>query len=208
MKTFKTLLAAVLMLTAAASANAQSVSYPRFHLGLRGGVSVNFPTDMGSLTFPHAGVSIDFRLAPIPLYFETGVYWMDKGGRYKYDSNVEGLKYAYNAFSNWYDNDFKWGKDGSHYDCHVIYLPLLLSWHQYLTDKMALQPFVGAIIGGGVGEDSHDDEFESALRFGLGFNLGRLYLNVGYDLGLTEYHGIKNNTFFATLGVNIIGASR
>ena len=44
MKTLKTLFAAAFMLAAATSANAQSVSYPRFHLGLRAGASVNFPT--------------------------------------------------------------------------------------------------------------------------------------------------------------------
>ena len=107
MKTFKTLLAAVLMLTVAASANAQSVAYPRFHLGLRAGVSVNFPKvsgyDINSLTFPQGGVSIDFRLAPIPLYFETGVYYMNKGNS---SPDVDGynLENAYNNVNDWLKN--------------------------------------------------------------------------------------------------------
>jgi hypothetical protein len=203
-KMMKTMATALLMFVAV-GASAQSVTYPRFHMGIRGGLTVNsisiadFEGNDKALTFAHGGLAFDFRLAPFPLYFETGAYYMNKG------------------FSTESTYNYGWGYGRTETykeDDHYVYAPALFSYHIYLNDKMALQPFVGATFG----YLTESSDFESAIRVGLGFNLGRLYANVGYDFGVVKhdiggYTGrylslstYRNNTFFATIGFNFAGS--
>ena len=177
----KLLLLATVMLTFVATASAQSVMYPKFHLGVRGGLTVNTPTisdaSIDGMVMAYGGIATDFRIAPIPLYIETGVYYMDKGGSITYP----------------------WGKHD--FDNHFIHIPILVSYHFYLNDNMAVQPFVG--FAGGYLTESED--FGGAVRFGCGYNFKRFYANIGYDIGVTENHSIKDNTFFVTFGYNFAG---
>lgn len=189
------LVATAVMLVASTSVQAQSVSYPKFHMGIRGGLTVNTASVKGggsadALAFPYGGIAVDFRVAPFPLYLETGVYYMNKGGEYKYVQYNGG--YSFSDYTEKFDN-------------HFINVPLLLCYHFYVNDKMAVQPFVG-FVGGYLTES---DNFGGAVRIGCGYNFGRLYANIGYDFGVTKdsKHGedITNNTFFATLGFNFAG---
>ncbi|MBP3227401.1 MAG: outer membrane beta-barrel protein [Bacteroidaceae bacterium] len=172
-------------------ASAQSYKYPSFHMGLRGGFSTNSFSENGkSLLFPQGGIAADFRVAPIPLYFETGAYYMNKGAK-----DYEKVSYSYYSLV----------PEKEDVDDHTVYAPVLLSYHLYLNDNMAVQPFAGATVG--YGFDSED--VEAAIRIGCGFNLGRLYANLGYDIGMTKHDGwpkkYKNNTFFMTIGFNWAG---
>lgn len=210
-KMMKTMATALLMFVAV-GASAQSVTYPRFHMGIRGGISVNsvkienVDDGVSSFAFPQGGISLDFRLAPFPLYFETGAYYMNKGMTTEWTD--------FNSWTGYYGTRTE--KDDDHY----IYAPVLFSYHYYLNDKMALQPFVGGTFG----YLTESDDFEAAIRVGLGFNLGRLYANVGYDFGLVKHDMMigysasniympnvyiskfHSNTFFATIGFNFAGS--
>lgn len=183
------------------TASAQSYEYPRFHMGIRVGMSStsnsfddNDRLKSQDLSTPYGGLAMDFRIAPIPLYLETGLYYMDKG------MNVRDKRYDYRSSY----------KSRSAF----INMPLLISYHHYFSDKVAIQPFVGAVAG----YLDDEEEIETAIRLGCGFNYGRLYANVGCDIGLIDhelhdyYYGYyddrKMNTLFVTIGFNFIGAGR
>lgn len=79
-------------------------------------------------------------------------------------------------------------------------MPMLASYHLYLTDNMSIQPFAGPYIGYGVDAE----RFDYGLRTGIGWNLGRLYVNTGYDFGF-EREGYRTGTYFCTVGFNFCG---
>lgn len=184
-KIVRKLFMVALLLTIAVGANAQRVRYPGFHFGIRAGFSSN--NSYGeTVPFVHGGLAMDFRLGRIPLYFETGAYVMHKG-----------------YFREYWD-----GKE--RIDDLDLYIPLLFSYHIYLNDNIALQPFTGVTVG----FLTEKEEFEAAYRLGVGFNFKRLYFNMGYDFGLTKHDATnfgsylgeyRNNTFFLTLGFNFAG---
>ncbi len=169
------------------NANAQRMDYPRFHMGIRGGLSLNADTEVGkSALFPTGGIGMDFRLAPIPLYLETGAYYMNK--------RVE------------------WETINDAHDDHYAYAPLLVSYHIYIGDKFCIQPFTGITLG----YLTESEMVESAARFGCGVSFGRLYANMGVDIGATEHEwynydtgfyasDASYNTFFMTIGFNWAG---
>ena len=172
------------------SASAQIVDglvYPATHFGIRGSLTSNsINANSGdwvdydeekALNYISGGVAADFLLATIPLYLETGLYYVNRGFKYKDDYYDESI------------ND------------HSIVVPVLMSYHLYFSDNMSVQPFVGPYVGYGIDMERVD----YGLRSGIGWNLGRLYLNVGYDMGF-KVDGYKNNTFFASIGFNFGGS--
>lgn len=188
---FKVLFAVAMLFAVTLSANAQFSNKrepDRFHMGIRGGVSLNSLSDeVDELVFPYGGIGLDFQIAPIPLFLESGVYYMNKGFSYELSHGSE-----------------------EEYD-HYINMPLLLSYHINLAPNLFLQPFAGGVAG----YLTESEAFEAAIRAGVGLNFGRLYVNVGYDFGLVthEYYeyryynfDCKNNTFFATIGFNWAGS--
>ena len=183
-KQIVSLVAAVLFSMAVTSVSAQSVQYPSFHFGIRGGLTVNSSSfsdtnlSGASKSFPYGGLAADFKIASIPLYLETGVYYMNKGYKFEY------------------------GNYTVKEDDHFIHMPLLASYHIYINDNMAIQPFAG-FAGGYL---TKAKEFEGAVRIGCGFNFGRLYANVGYDIGVIKHNRRSNNTFFTTIGFNFLGS--
>lgn len=172
------------------NANAQwnEQRLPRFHMGIRGGLTLNSDTEVGKggALFPTGGIGMDFRLAPIPLYLETGAYYMNK--------RVE------------------WESTDKAYDDHYAYVPLLVSYHIYIGDKFCIQPFTGITLG----YLTEHEMVESAARFGCGISIGRFYANMGVDIGATEHDwynydtgysvsGASYNTVFMTVGFNWAG---
>lgn len=164
------------------------MEYPGFHMGLRGGATLSTVTGNDSYAFPYGGIGMDFKVTPsLPIYIETGLYYMNKG---------------YTATT---------GRKGDiDEDNHSVLLPLLASYHFYITDKMSVQPFVGPFVSYGFGLEDVD----YGVRVGCGWNFRRLYLNFGYDFGLRNieygsgryFETGKSGTFFATVGFNWAGS--
>lgn len=184
----KKIIVSFLLCVFAMTASAQIVKnleYPKAHFGIRAAFTSNsvgtgddfFEDDSKAYSFVSGGLALDFKVASIPLYLETGLYYINRG--YKFDD-------PYGS--------------GEREDNSVM-MPLLMSYHLYFTDNMAIQPFVGPYVGYGIDQERVD----YGIRAGLGWNFGRLYVNAGYDFGF-EVDGYKNNTVFATIGFNFAGS--
>lgn len=188
-KKFMILSTVALLAGGVQTANAQNWrNAPQFHLGIRGGISStnaifeNWDGDDGtcSLTAPTFGIAFDTRVAKIPFYIETGLYYMNRG--YKDD---------------WYTYDKGNYRSGREiYDNHSLLVPALISYHAYAGKNVAIQPFMGPFISYGFDED----EFDSGWRFGCGISVKKFYANFGFDLSFETVGSI-----FATVGWNFLG---
>lgn len=182
-------LAMMLVAGSAMTVNAQLLSEkPRVHFGIRGGVSSStYSGDyFKAKVFPTGGLAVDFKVAPIPLYLESGLYYVNKGFKYKYVDK--------------YDDDSQ--------NNHAIEMPVVVSYHYYFNDKMAIQPFFGGFVSAAF--DGPNDEVDYGLRLGTGFNYGRAYANIGYDFGLKNWgndnYSSKSGLFFFNIGFNFVGS--
>lgn len=191
-KSIKKMAVVALMLVAGSTmtVNAQLLSEkPRVHFGIRGGVSASSYSEDGikSKIFPMGGFAVDFKVAPIPLYLESGLYYVNRG--YKLDDY-------------YYDDEST--------NNQAIEMPLVVSYHYYLNDKMSIQPFLGGFISQVF--DGPFDDLDYGLRLGAGFNYGRAYASIGYDFGLKnfDYYGsdnsFKSGLFFFNIGFNFVGS--
>lgn len=129
-KSIKKMAIVAMMLVAGSTmtVNAQLLSEkPRVHFGIRGGVSASsYSLDgMESKIFPMGGFAVDFKVAPIPLYLESGLYYVNRG--YKLDIPDE-----------YYDDEST--------NNQAIEMPIVVSYHYYLNDKMSIQPFFGGFV--------------------------------------------------------------
>ena len=154
----------------------------RYHLGVRLGMSVNTMVYTNRLTnrlaMVQGGLAFDYRLSrTLPIYLETGLYYMDKGLNYTSYDEVT-------------------------YHDHAIYAPVLACYHIRVSRDMYVQPFFGFTFGG----LTKTSEFESTYRIGAGFNYKQYYANLGVDIGLARHlRQYTNNTFFFTFGFNFLG---
>ena len=134
----------------------------------------------------------------VPLYFETGLYYLEKGGRGRDDS------YTFT------------------YGLHYLEVPFLFKYRIDVTPWTSVQPFAG--LYGAVGVAGHikdfgmrqayssfDDEgfrrWDGGLRLGLGLQWQHLYVEMAYDVGLANishdyFDTAHTGAFFATVGVN------
>ena len=190
--------AAAVLLLAATTQNAVAQRWrdaPRFHLGVRAGVSTTVPleswdgSDSGELTAPMAGVAFDTRVATIPFYIETGIYYMNRGcqtsGRVYYGNTAHSYTYTENN--------------------HSLLIPALISYHAYVADKVSLQPFMGPYVTLSMNSNETGDY---GWRFGCGINVKQIYANVGFDLGLKNnfyFHEGNVSSLFVNVGWNFIG---
>lgn len=198
-KSFKSLLAAVMLFSATLSANAQfskkeSNRVPdRFHMGLRAGVTVSSlvgDVDYSeSLTFPTGGLGLDFQVAPIPIFVGIGLNYMNQGINYEYSYEFEPI------------------------DAHCIQMPITASYHINVAPNLFINPFIGPWFSVRVDTEDLDDDnnIDYGLRIGCGLNYGRLYFDMGYDLGFKTWTFNRTDTgnmgiFFATIGFNWAGS--
>lgn len=176
----------------------EGLRYPRAHFGLRLAYTSNslsgdnVSSTATALPYISAGCALDFRVASIPLYLETGMYYVNKGSK-----DVE----------HYYINNRYYSDEDVTYNNHSLVIPLLLSYHLYFTDNMSIQPFAGVFFGYQTEDERLDgiERYEWGFRVGMGWNLGRLYLNTGYDFG-AKSENYYNNTLFVTLGINLGGS--
>lgn len=87
-------------------------------------------------------------------------------------------------------------------------MPIVVSYHYYLNDKMSIQPFFGGFISQVF--DGPNDDLDYGLRLGTGFNYGRAYASIGYDFGLKNWgedgYSSKSGLFFFNIGFNFLGS--
>ena len=147
----------------------------------------------------NVGGMVGFQLAPgSPVYLETGLSYMEKGGKGKVDNK----KFTYGL--------------------HYLELPLVVKYMIDIDRYFSVQPFFGGSAAVGVGGkikdfgvrhaySSFDDEgfqrMDAGLRLGCGVQYDHLYAELGYDLGLANvshdyFDTSHTGCFFATIGVN------
>ena len=145
------------------------------------------------------GAVVGFQLAyNAPVYFETGLYYIEKGGEGKYD----GSKFTYSL--------------------NYLEVPLVLKYMHNFDTRTSLQPFAGVYGALGVSGQMKnfdqrktysafdDDGFrrlDTGLRLGCGLQYDFLYAEIGYDLGLANisrdfFDNSHTGSFFANIGVN------
>jgi|GEM_PF-1361293 len=194
---------------------AENMDAPRFELGLRGGVAASAWTyyDADALLMPQGGLSLAFRIARVPLYLETGVYYVDKGARVRDDG------------WGWYDDDDYlcggWWSDrgygnrhnryAEHYSVHqpTLQIPLLVSYHHYFNPTLSIRPFAGFYVAPVLNTDDAElfaDNVDVGLKVGCGMGIGAFYAGFAFDFSSAgydhdwDYEG--NATLSLTLGIN------
>ena len=176
------------------------------YYGLRVGLSLStvhsddaYLDGSGMSSGVNVGFVAGFQLAPsTPIYFETGLGYTEKGGR----GNYQGSKFTY--------------------DLNYLEVPLLLKYDYEASRDVFVQPFIGGYVSAGVGGkvkdfghrqavSSFDDEFfkrfDGGLRLGCGLEFSHLYLEVAYDLGLSNichdtFNTSRNSCLLLNCGVN------
>ena len=181
-------------------------SYTNIYYGLR--IGANFSTvnsddrylDGGSFhTGLNVGAVVGFQIAPqTPVYFETGLSYVEKGGV----GHNNGAKFTY-------------GLD-------YLEVPLVLKCDINVERMLNIQPYVGGYLAAGVGGQikdfgnrkaysSFDNEgfkrFDAGVKVGCGLQYGYLYAEVGYDFGLSNishdyFDTSHTGSLFTTIGVN------
>lgn len=147
----------------------------------------------------NVGAVVGFQLAPgSPVYLETGLSYMEKGGK----NMLDGQKFTY-------------GLD-------YLEVPLVMKYFIDVDRYFSVQPFVGGYMGVGVAGkiknfqqrqaySSFDNDgfqrFDAGLRLGCGIQYDHLYAEIGYDVGLANvshdyFDTAHTGCFFATIGVN------
>lgn len=140
-----------------------------------------------------------------PLYFETGLGFVQKGGRgYVTMDDGSRAKFTFNL--------------------GYLELPITIKYRHELDDHMSFQPFIGGYFAVGVGGKIRNFKernaygsfsggsntfrsFDGGLRFGCGFGYDLAYIELGYDLGIAnigqdDFDTTHNGCLFVNLGVN------
>lgn len=136
--------------------------------------------------------------ASTPLYFETGLYYVEKGGQ----KEVEHAKMTY--------------------DLNYLELPLLLKYVYEIDDNFSVQPLAGGYLAVGVGgkiknykdreaassfSEEYFQRFDGGLKFGCGISYDLFYAELAYDIGLSNichdtFDRSRNGCLTLNFGVN------
>ena len=125
-----------------------------------------------------AGLAAGFQIVPAsPLYFETGLYYTEKGGR----SGSGASKFTYSL--------------------DYLEVPLLLKYRYITPDRLSIEPFMGGFVACGVGGkiknygrheayssfgDGAFRRFDAGLKLGCGLSYDIFYVGASYDIGLAN----------------------
>ena len=187
----------------------RSYSYlPNTYFGLRFGLSASHVSsdapDLSSNSSKSGldvGAVVGIQMTPqMPLFFETGLLYVEKGGKGKFDGN----KFSYGL--------------------NYLEVPLVLKYSAYVAPATAVEPFIGGYMAGGIGgkvKDYRDHEafnsfgtnganfkrFDGGIRVGCGLAYEMLYAEIGYDFGLTNigdnaFDDTHNGAMFLNIGMN------
>lgn len=183
---------------ASARFNGAKKDAPKAHVGIRAGIGASEYSNLDrplALATGVGGIHLDFKVAKVPVYIETGAYYMDMGTRLRED-----YRWRYYEVYGHYDNRYynrSYYRDGHYYSSggdrrddgrrytihnHSILVPLAVSYHIYLNDKIVLQPFTG--VYGSYGFTSKDMDF--GLREGVSVSFGHFNVSLGVNAGLID----------------------
>lgn len=153
----------------------------------------------GSLAGLNVGGVIGFSLSnQAPVFLETGLYYVQKGGKGYHESK----KFTY--------------------DLNYLEVPILVKYEVSVGSGVSIQPFAGGYLACGVGGKVKDygervaqnsfsedffQRFDGGLRLGCGVQYELLYGELSYDVGLanichSDFDTSHNGCFYLTLGVN------
>ena len=172
-------------------------------------VSSDAPTlnATGSKTGINVGAALGFELSDqAPVYLETGLYYVAKGGNGKNGEDTDKYKKG-SKFS---------------YDLNYLEVPLVLKYSVELDYDLYLQPLAGGYFAYGVGgkfknygdrsiDSSFSDDafkrFDTGLRLGCGLQYQVLYAEAFYEFGLTNichdyFDKAHTRCFYLNIGVN------
>lgn len=136
-----------------------------------------------------------------PLYFESGLYYTEKGGKNKNGP----LDFTYNL--------------------GYVELPFVLKYAYNIDETFSIQPFFGGYFACGVSgkiknfknrkayssfdsdSDSSFERLDAGLRMGVGVGIDLFYADLTYDLGLAnighdDFDECHNSAVMLTFGVN------
>lgn len=182
------------------------VAWHRYYFGLRLGVNASHVNSespqldgsgfkSGLNIGAAAGVQLTYRA---PLFFETGLYYSQKGGK----SDTGTGKFTY--------------------DQNYLEIPLLIKYKHFVGNQTSIQPYAGGYVA--VGTDGSIKNYDNRTAFssfdkgyfqrcdgglkigcGVGFNM--LYLDASYDIGLANigqdnFADTHNGCFTLNIGVN------
>lgn len=143
-----------------------------------------------------AGFQVAYRS---PVYFETGLSYVEKGGKGLY----EGTKFSYSL--------------------DYLEVPLVMKYMIDIDRSFSIQPYVGGYLALGIAGKIKDfgyrqayssfdskegfQRFDGGIRLGCGFQYDFAYAELGYDFGLANvshdyFDTSRTGTFFATVGFN------
>ena len=157
------------------------------------GASLSGDLDMGMKVGMTLGGVVGLRLSEsTPVFLESGLYYTERGGK------KNGTTIGYNNFE----------------------IPFLIKYGIQGTDEIAFLPFIGPYFSyafsgkwkanGESGSTFRGDglnHMNMGFKFGVGAEYNNLYLEVGYQLGVTNVSRVDNtsahsNAIFANFGVN------
>lgn len=183
----------------------------RLGLGLTSVNSDNRQLDGGSLQAGlNIGGVIGFQLSPeYPVYLESGLMYMEKGGK--------GTNYTTSGTNA---STYKAGKFT--YSLNYLELPILVKYVYDIDQDLSIQPFAGGYLAVGVGgkmknyadresassfSSDYFKRFDGGLRIGCGIQYQVLYAEVAYEYGLAniardEFESAHNGDFMINIGVN------
>ena len=178
-----------------------SLSESSVYYGLR--LGANFSTlagdrfDLGTRVGMNLGGVVGIRVSDsTPVFLESGLYYASRGAK----------------------------KDKTTITTHNLELPILIKYGIQATDEIAVLPYIGPYFAFGLGGNYKYEEgnivvktktYDALKRFDMGFKIGcgaeynKLYLELGYQFGVTNIAkdndldlSARNSSIYVNFGVN------
>ena len=182
------------------------IAWHRYYVGLRVGMNASHVSSESYLldgSGVKSGLNIDIAAGTqltyrAPVFFETGLYYSQKGGK----SGSGSEKFTY--------------------DLNYLEVPLLIKYKHFVGNQTTIQPFMGGYLAvatdGNIKdygmrtafssfENGYFNRFDGGLKIGCGVGFNMLYLDASYDIGLADigqdnFADTHNGCFTLNIGVN------
>lgn len=184
-----------------------SSAFPYSYQGLRIGPTFStISSDVSDLkaSSSHTGVNVGFATGIamsryIPVYFESGLYYTQKGGKADKQGNVS-------------------------FNLGYLEIPLTLKYSIYAAPNVSIQPYAGGYLAYGVNGKIKDYDYETSynafgdrtgefqrfdggLKVGCGLSFDVLYAEIAYEYGLSDiskndFGSTHNSSLQLNLGIN------